>query len=123
MKNNIKFKAWVKSMKKLHEWGVNLISVNHDLSWESLSDGMFDKDDSILYQFSGIKDIHNNDIYFGCDIVKVTVGDDLGLSEDTIMEGVLYLSKKRFKICLKGHEDFSLQYADKIEIIGNIYDS
>jgi uncharacterized phage protein (TIGR01671 family) len=74
-----------------------------------------------LEQYIGLKDKNGKEIYFLSDIVRATVTDDL-TGEVSLLDGVLYLCLKTYKIVMRGHETFNLIFAEDLEIIGNIHE-
>lgn len=73
-------------------------------------------------QYTGLKDKNDIEIYFESDIVRAIVIDDYDGSVK-FMDGVIYLNRKMYKLCIKGYEEFNLMFADDLEIIGNIHQS
>ena len=71
-------------------------------------------------QYTGIDDKNGKEIYFLSDIVRATVTDDL-TGEVRLLDGVIYLCLKTYKIVMRGHEEFNLIFAEELEIIGNIH--
>ena len=119
----IKFKAWDIKNKG---WiaGFNMVNY-HDYYnkglYPSVSryDRTWENKEYILVQFSGLKDQNGQNIYFRSDVVEASIYDQYDGSEHKI-SGVLFLDHKRCKISMRGHEDFKLQFADELVIIGNI---
>jgi hypothetical protein len=117
--HDYKFHIYDKFDKRLYTW-----DERDTYPWfmEIINNYEYQNNDEYkIHQYTGMNDYDGNEIFYGCDIVRVTVFNELGIGCDTVMEGVLYFSKKNWRICLKGYESFHLVHADIVEIINNIY--
>lgn len=116
-----KFRAWDKDRESYFE----VISINFEEKKISIKNNcirtLIPIKRIILEQYAGFNDINNKEIYLESDIVKITTIDEI-TGEESYIEGLLYLSLKTYKLCIKGHEEFNLIFADEIEVIGNIHE-
>ena len=125
----IKFKVFVKSKNKIFDvYGFNKDKVFIETN-DSPEHGVniFDRDDCVLFQFTGLQDVNGEDIYES-DIVEFTFFTYLETEYEETKKGQIIFDNFGFcfkvneeEIYLLGELEFDSQA--QIEIIGNIYEN
>jgi uncharacterized phage protein (TIGR01671 family) len=124
MNREIKFRAWVVSAQKMFKWGIDIESIATNGVWDSL-EGRFDKNDSILMQYTGRKNNLDIDIYEG-DILLVK-------GSNYVIIGVVLFFRSKYVLRvseirrgegfgINQNVDFSNSFWD-IKTFGNIYEN
>lgn len=113
----IKFRAYHKKQKKMYynvektyDYGCN---GDNDVLAESFAEILEDNNYDIM-QYTGLKDKNGNEIY---------EGDILSLSIHSKKYGVIKWNDNLGGFYIYKVSSYTLKYADRYEVIGNIYDN
>lgn len=122
MKNReIKFRAWVPYMNKMFHWGSSLIRIHHDLSWDSLTEGCFNAETSVLMQYTGLNDSKGVEIYEG-DLFPAVAGNIYRVAwNNEAAKFSVVIERTNGKMI--GIPKIAMQDLCKKEICGNIYEN
>ncbi len=106
----IKFRMWDKQYKIYNENYHICIGMSGEVS--NMQDGT-GGDDYILEQYTGLKDKNGKEIYEG-DIAEDSTGQVI------VTQTIKYIG---CSFCFGSHNDYLDEWADRLEIIGNIHDT
>ncbi len=108
----IKFRIWVKSEKKMHNWHYNEHIIKDAIPYDSGDDWT---DDCELMQFTGLFSRDGEEIYEG-DIVKFDYSDNKGVGKVVYWQNGFYIESKHGAL----FQD-TLPTLKNCKIIGNIF--
>ena len=109
-----KFRAWDKKENKWVDYPI-YIDANGDVYWENYERGLQEADDLIVMQCTGLKDQKGVEIFEG-DIVNHYWSNEVG-------ESFCHKTVIKNPFDYKVNEAMYLNYADELEILGNIYEN